>query len=297
MAFLGDVAAAGLGAAVTDTIFNPLAMITVRLQVDKDKVLYRDLRQCALRIFQEEGLLGLWLPGLVATWMRAFTQTGLRLGLYPSIKRLYQSAGLGDDNLAVKICSGATTGSLGAAIANPVDLIRVRLQGEAGLLRNGVYATGLRAGHPPRHAHTPRAFVDIFQQEGLGGLWRGVSANVARASLLSSAQLTTYDQCKQMAVHAGWLDGPKLHLASSCLSGFVAQIACMPADVVKTRVQCGQGVFRHPLHCAACILREEGPRGFYRGFAPAAARQVPVMAVQMPIVEQIRKRLFGLDYM
>ena len=30
--------------------------------------------------------------------------------------------------------------------------------------------------------------------EGLGGLWRGVSANVARASLLSSAQLTTYDQ-------------------------------------------------------------------------------------------------------
>ena len=22
-----------------------------------------------------------------------------------------------------------------------------------------------------------------------------------------------------MAVHAGWLDGPKLHLASSCLSG------------------------------------------------------------------------------
>ncbi|CAE7819915.1 Ucp2 [Symbiodinium sp. CCMP2592] len=272
-------------------------MITVRLQVDSGGTLYRGFRQSAVRIFREEGVLGLWLPGLVATWMRAFTQTGLRLGLYPSIKRLYQRAGLGNDTLAVKICSGATTGSFGAALANPIDLVRVRLQGEAGLLRNGVYTTGLHAGHGPRHAHTVRAFVDIFQQEGLGGLWRGVSANVARASLLSSAQLTTYDQCKQVAVRAGWVDGPRLHLCSSCLSGFVAQIACMPADVVKTRVQCGAGVFQSPLQCAAYILREEGPRGFYRGFAPAAARQVPVMAVQMPIVEQLRKRLFGLSYM
>ena len=31
----------------------------------------------------KEGLLGLWAPGLVATWLRAFSQTGLRIGLYP----------------------------------------------------------------------------------------------------------------------------------------------------------------------------------------------------------------------
>lgn len=36
-----------------------------------------------LRIFSEEGLLHLWAPGLVATWLRAMTQTGLRVGLYP----------------------------------------------------------------------------------------------------------------------------------------------------------------------------------------------------------------------
>ena len=36
-----------------------------------------------MRIASEEGLVGLWSPGLVATWLRAFTQTGLRLGLYP----------------------------------------------------------------------------------------------------------------------------------------------------------------------------------------------------------------------
>ena len=28
-------------------------------------------------------------------------------------------------------------------------------------------------------------------------------------------------RCKQVAVRAGWLDGPRLHLCSSCLSGVV----------------------------------------------------------------------------
>mmetsp|Transcript_100039 Transcript_100039/g.311087 ORF Transcript_100039/g.311087 Transcript_100039/m.311087 type:complete len:91 (-) Transcript_100039:24-296(-) len=90
-----------------------------------------------------------------------------------------------------------------------------------------------------------------------------------------------------------------MHLACSCLSGLVAQLACMPADVVKTRVQGGQHgqLYRGPAHCLLVIVREEGLAVLYRGFSAAAARQVPVMAVQMPIVEQIRKRLFGLEYM
>merc|ERR1712232_1451137 len=107
--------------------------------------------------------------------------------------------------------------------------------------------------------------------------------------LLSGGQLTTYDQCKQVALQSGWTDGPRLHLTSSCLSGLVAQVACMPADVVKTRIQSGQHaqLYRGPVDCLYTIVREEGLRVLYRGFTPAASRQVPVMAVQMPIVEQI----------
>lgn len=201
--------------------------------------------------------------------------------------------------MALKISAGATTGAIGAAIANPIDLVRVRFQGEGGTVVNGLYTTGLRKGMPPTHSHTAAAFRDILRMEGLRGLWRGMSANMARASLLSSGQLTTYDQCKQEAVKAGWADGPRLHFSCSCLSGLVAQILCMPADVVKTRVQSGQHaqLYRSPVHCLCTIVREEGLAVLYRGFTPAAARQVPVMAVQMPIVEQIRKRVFGLDYM
>jgi len=283
---------------VTDTIFNPLAMITVRLQVDRERRLYCSLRQCGARILAEDGLARLWTPGLVATWLRAFSQTGLRLGLYPKVKQAYARTGIGD-GLAAKIASGATTGAVGSAIANPFDLARVKLQGESGLVVSGVYITGLCTGRAPSHAHTLAVFSDTLRSEGARGLWRGASASMCRASLLSAGQLATYDQSKQLAVRAGWVEGPRTHLACSCLSGLMAQVACMPADVVKTRVQSGQHtqVYRSPAHCLLVILREEGPLALYRGFSAAAARQVPVMAVQMPIVEQIRVRVFGLTYM
>ncbi|CAK8993227.1 Mitochondrial substrate carrier family protein ucpB (Solute carrier family 25 member 30 homolog) (Uncoupler protein B) [Durusdinium trenchii] len=174
--------------------------------------------------------------------MRAFTQTGLRVGLYPRVKAFYGDTG----GLATKLASGASTGALGAGLANPIDLVRVRFQGESGALTQcGTYASGLR-----RFGRN-----ELRRGEGLAGLWRGAPANVARAGLLSAGQLASYDQTKQVALKAGWTDGPRLHLCSSCFSGLVAQVACMPADVVKTRLQSGGRHYRGVLHCAWDVIR------------------------------------------
>jgi len=49
------------------------------------------------------------------------------------------------------------------------------------------------------------------------------------------------------------------------------------------------------LDCLQKTVKEEGLIALYKGFVPALARQGPVMVIQMPIVEQLR-RLVGLDY-
>ena len=46
---------------------------------------------------------------------------------------------------------------------------------------------------------------------------------------------------------------------------------------------------------ARALVAKSGPAALYRGFWPAAARQGPVMVIQMPIVEQFRKAM-GLEY-
>ena len=57
---------------------------------------------------------------------------------------------------------------VGAAFASPTDLVRVRLQGEAGRLGpDGRYTTGLRTGHRPSFGSTANAFATIARVEGL----------------------------------------------------------------------------------------------------------------------------------
>ena len=68
----------------------------------------------------------------------------------------------------------------------------------------------------------------------------------------------------------------------------------MPADVIKVKILSGD----HGTSvwgCARATLIEEGVAGLFRGFWPAVCRQCPVILVQMPLIEAIR-RLAGLQH-
>lgn len=108
----------------------------------------------------------------------------------------------GEVGIGEKIVAGALTGALGAAIANPLDVVRVRMSCEGGVVdtQSGLLATGMRTGHAPRWSSTLHCFRDCAANEGvLRGLWRGVGPTVARAALLSSGNLASYDHSKVCA--------------------------------------------------------------------------------------------------
>jgi solute carrier family 25 uncoupling protein 8/9 len=92
-----------------------------------------------------------------------------------------------------------------------------------------------------------------------------------------------------------------LHFAASLASGVVAQTVTQPADTIKTLVMArAGGEARSEKNVGAwatarALVTKSGPAALYRGFWPAAARQGPVMVIQMPIVEQFRKAM-GLEY-
>ena len=121
--------------------------------------------------------------------------------------------------------------------------------------------------------------------------------------MLSGSQLATYDTSKKMLLTGpgGWgfqNDGPALQLTASCISGLVAQTVTQPADTLKTLVmsQNTAGKQLGVWQVMVDTFRRGGVRAFYAGYLPALGRQGPVMLVQMPLVEHLRK-VFGLDYM
>lgn len=268
MGLAGEVLVSGLGAALTDTLFNPLEMLKVRVQLSEQPLA---LPQAAAHVFSRGGMPLLWLPGLQVTWVRAFSVTGVRIGLYPSVRRA-----CGDGGVATQAAAGMLTGALSAGMASPLDLVRTRLHAQV--------------GERTRYPSAWSVVREVVRHEGgARALWRGIGATVARQALLSGGQLASYDTSKRLARERLQLreETPALHVACAAFSGLVAQTCCMPADVLKVRVLSGE--YASVAEAAAAVLRKEGLAGFYRGFVPAVVRQVPVITIQLPLIEALRR--------
>eukprot|EP00397_Hematodinium_sp_SG-2012_P059162 GEMP01075519.1.p1 GENE.GEMP01075519.1~~GEMP01075519.1.p1 ORF type:complete len:241 (+),score=25.41 GEMP01075519.1:68-724(+) len=189
MAPVAEMAAASTAMAMTSVLFNPLDVVKCRLQAqaaltnDVNKRLYIGTRHCFRTIYAQEGLWGLWSPGLTASIMRDVINGAIRMGMYPTVKNSLPWEGSG---VAVKLCAGLITGAAGAFLGNPTDIIKIRFQTEAGRLVDGRYVTGLYQGNAPAHPHTLAAFVGLCKD---GDLLRGAGTiTQSRFSAMSWAK-------------------------------------------------------------------------------------------------------------
>jgi hypothetical protein len=269
-----------------------------------------------------------------ATIVREVFYSSVRFGLYTNIKdallKMKQSLGLhcmiqgsADGHGPTltffdKLAAGMITGAIGSAIANPTDLVKIRMQHDYGLrdAKTGLYRTGPLKGRMPAYQHTFDAFVQIARQDGFGmqGWMRGVYATMTRAALITGGQLASYESGKAAGkAHAGMQEGPLLHTLCSIWSGLVAATFCAPADIVKTRLMCSNpsdtasstctlsatSLSPRKQHvtawqCFKDIVRTEGILGLYRGWLPSYLRLAPHFIIALPLNEQIRL-LFGLS--
>jgi hypothetical protein len=305
---LKSIASGSIAASFTAALFSPVEMVKTRLQVQHKyassghPLLYRGTLHALSKIHAEEGIAALWRHGFAGFVMRDFCYSGLRIGMYPSVRQLYCGDGVSKEDapLLRRIAAGMTTGGIGSALANPIDVVRVRTSVEGGRIGSSgaggspMLETGLRAGKRPRFWGPLGCLQLVWREGGASGLWRGCSATMARAALLSGAQLSSYDVFKiALKEHLHFEEGHVLHCICAVGSGLVAVTACNPADVVKSRMMSAGDAGRGAAATCLAIANREGLRGFYRGWLPAASRNVPCFFIQMPIVEELRRR-FGL---
>lgn len=82
----------------------------------------------------EEGPRSLF-SGLSPGLQRQFMFAGLRIGLYVPIRNIICGEMKPGENPSIlqKIAAGMATGAIGISIANPTDLVKVRMQGQGRL--------------------------------------------------------------------------------------------------------------------------------------------------------------------
>mmetsp|Transcript_25898 Transcript_25898/g.31435 ORF Transcript_25898/g.31435 Transcript_25898/m.31435 type:complete len:301 (-) Transcript_25898:438-1340(-) len=193
-------------------------------------------------------------------------------------------------DLAVKFGLTAISGMTAETVTFPIDLTKTRLQLQGELQHGGVRRGALGTA------------VNIVRAEGIGGLYKGVSAAIARHIPYTGSRILIYEQLKTvLAPSAEGAPPPGIgtKMALGATSGALGQFVAVPADVVKVRMQAdgrlvAVGKLDRPRytglrHALSTIVRNEGLLGLWKGTGPAVQRAALVNLGELAAYDQSKQ--------
>merc|ERR1712042_389860 len=193
LATLKKMAAAGCAASVAEVVSIPMDTTKVRLQIQGEsssggastQPKYRGMTHAVFTICKEEGVQSLF-RGLNAGIQRQICFCGIRIGLYDNVRKFYGDTNEGKPQVMVKILASITTASSAVLFFQPTEVVKIRMQ-----------AAGANQIYPG----TGAAYATIAKTEGMRGLWRGMSTNIFRLSVVNCTEIVVYDIIKSYVLY------------------------------------------------------------------------------------------------
>ncbi|XP_015927484.1 mitochondrial thiamine pyrophosphate carrier [Parasteatoda tepidariorum] len=266
---------------VTRTLFQPLDVIKIRFQLQIEpidgsrKSKYHGMAHAFKCILKEEGIQALW-KGIVPAQFLSTTYGALQ---FVTFEILTQQA---ESNLPEKLQHDAKTlinfscGALAGCVATtgslPFDVLRTRLVAQ---------------GEPKTYRNIFHAAKTMYCTEGFFSFYKGLAPTLVQITPNAGAQFAFYKLFQSLWNYMFKTDAkpPSMFQSSFCgaASGTLAKMFIYPLDLIKKRIQV-QGfeaariqfgaVRRYTglIHCATCILKEEGVLGLYKGLWPSVLK-------------------------
>jgi len=290
----------GVAACIAEAATFPIDTAKTRLQLQGQAedarhtgTKYRGMLHCLRRVSAEEGPRVLY-SGIAPALVRQAVYGTFKYGLYYTIKD--KVVGAEGESAATNFCCAVTAGALSSALANPTDVLKVRMQSRS-------------------EARAQTTFWSMCVREGVRGLWRGVCPTATRAALVAGVQLPTYDFAKSFFFRhrlCSVQDSAFNHLMSSFVAGLCACMISSPCDVVRTRMmdqrrlrkgynegqqqplsggsggKAAGAVYKSATECLTATVRNEGFLALYRGFVPAFMRMGPWNIIFFLVYERLK---------
>ncbi|KAH8722645.1 mitochondrial carnitine/acylcarnitine carrier protein [Phaeosphaeriaceae sp. PMI808] len=273
------------------SVGHPFDTIKVRLQTT-DVSQFRGPLDCLLQTVRKEGVTGLYkgaTPPLVG-WM---FMDSVMLGSLSVYRRVLNDNVFNPrhTNLTkqpkLPILGHAAAGTLAgwtvSFVAAPVEHIKARLQIQ--------YA----ADKTKRLYSGPiDCLSKIYKGHGLRGVYHGLSATLLFRTFFCF-WWGTYDLfTRQLQKHTS-LSTPAVNFWAGGLSAQIFWITSYPSDVVKQRIMTDplgpERRFPRWRDAARGVYRENGWRGYWRGFAPCFLRAFPANAMALVAFEGVMRSL------
>ncbi|KAL1883871.1 hypothetical protein VTK73DRAFT_7659 [Phialemonium thermophilum] len=226
--------------------------------------------------------------------------------------------------------AGLGSGVFSAALLQPIDLLKTRVQQSGHHSLTRVLADICNQAAVASHAGGVKPFVPSAVA---AALWRGTVPSALRTGFGSAVYFTSLNAIRQSAARIPFLaaapdrslrndpsatnratpDGqqvpnrssgtgskhssslPKLSNTGNLLAGATARafagFLLMPLTIIKVRYESNLYSYSSVAGAAADIYRRDGLRGFFAGFGATAFRDAPYAGLYVLFYEQSKKRL------
>ncbi|XP_051245519.1 electrogenic aspartate/glutamate antiporter SLC25A13, mitochondrial isoform X2 [Dicentrarchus labrax] len=278
---LGSVAGA-----VGATAVYPIDLVKTRMQNQRSsgslvgELMYKSSFDCFKKVVRYEGFFGLY-RGLVPQLLGVAPEKAIKLTVNDFVRGKNRQRD-GTVPLPAEILAGGCAGGSQVIFTNPLEIVKIRLQ-VAGEITTGPRVSAL----------------SVIRDLGFFGLYKGSKACFLRDIPFSAIYFPCYAHTKTYLSDEDGRIGPAKMLFAGALAGMPAASLVTPADVIKTRLQvaarAGQTTYSGLVDCFWKILREEGPRAFWKGAGARVFRSSPQFGVTL-VTYELLQRWFYIDF-
>ncbi|KAL4244991.1 mitochondrial carrier family protein [Abortiporus biennis] len=275
---VNELLAGSVGGAAQVLVGQPLDTIKTRAQIAPHGM-FKGPTDILVQTVRKEGFLGLY-KGMASPLLGIAGVNSLLFAAYGASKRIISPFPLSLKEIAA---AGAMAGAANAILASPVEMFKVRMQGQY----------GSKDDKRLRHVVS-----EMWSQWGFRkGIMRGYWVTVVREIPAYAGFYTAFEFSKRKFAEKYGPQIPVWALLTSGATGGIAYwLSCYPLDVVKSRIQLrATPPTGTPVQYIArelkAIVAESGFAGLFKGLSPSLLRSIPAAASTFAAFEITREYL------
>ncbi|XP_071522198.1 mitochondrial adenyl nucleotide antiporter SLC25A25 isoform X4 [Panulirus ornatus] len=171
----------------SQTVIYPLEVLKTRLALRKTGQ-YKSIIDAGKKIYKQEGFRSFY-RGYIPNLLGIIPYAGIDLAIYETLKKTYMQHHTENTNPSVFVITacGAFSSSCGQVASYPLALVRTKLQAQ-------VITPGVVHDQPVTMSGL---FRHIFTNEGVVGLYRGITPNFMKVAPAVSISYVVYEKCRQ----------------------------------------------------------------------------------------------------
>ncbi|KAJ7214932.1 mitochondrial carrier domain-containing protein [Mycena pura] len=283
LATVNELIAGSVGGAAQVLVGQPLDTVKTRAQIAPSSTSQKGPMDIAVQTMKKEGFFALY-KGMLSPLIGIAGVNSLLFASYGVSRRIVSP--FGKLTLGQTAVAGAMAGAVNAVLASPVEMFKVRMQGQYGA------ASDKRLRVVAREMWVEWG----FRKGVMRGYWITVAREIPAYAACVFTFQSSYEFSKRKFI-AKYGD-QKLPvwalLASGSTGGIAYWLACYPLDVVKSRIQLraapptGTPV-QYIAHEFKAIVAEAGWAGLFRGLSPSC--DIPAAASTFAAFELTREWL------